>query len=126
MSSVNAFEFGKLPALAATTLRGILVKDDGSGNLTPTTAITDVALGVLPEKASVAGERMNMVLAGVVKVRGQGVITIFDHVVPSASVNGAVVTASTTGLRVGKALNTSADGDDLFIQLYDYKEIATP
>ena len=120
--------YAKLQIAAAVTEAGLLMKDNGSGKLTPTDAVDDTALGVYVGTGS-ADDFASLEMGGeVVKMRASGAITLGATLVPSAVVGdeGYVkVTAATGDAIIGKALQVAADQDTFYALLYDYKDAVT-
>lgn len=106
---MNTYPFHKA---ATTTTEGfLLLKFDGSGNLTPTTADTDVPAGV-SENTLLADQVVNLIKFGSgLKLRAEGAIAKGAKLAPSAATPGYVKTAASGDRVIGYAEQAAVDGD---------------
>tara|TARA_B100000686_G_C15858848_1_gene510904 strand:- start:136 stop:501 length:366 start_codon:yes stop_codon:yes gene_type:complete len=106
---MNTYPFYKA---ATTTTEGfLLLKLNGSGELTPTTADTDVPAGV-SENTLLEGQVVNLIQSGSgLKFRAEGAIAIGAKLAPSAATAGYVKTAASGDRVIGYASQAAADGD---------------
>lgn len=111
--------------LAAGTLTATqLLKDNGAGKLTPTTAKTEVVLGVAAAGAA-ADETVDEIVSGVALLTASGAIDAGEKIMPGAA-GAAVAHDGATGSRfVGEALTAAADGAAFLALLYNYKLAAS-
>lgn len=116
-----------LKAENAISEAGLLVKR-GTANdeFTPTTASDDTVLGVVTRKVAADEYAAVHVEPGVYLLRAQGSISQDADVMPSASTDGYVATAATSGNTiVGKALQDASDGDLFEVEVYaNHGEVA--
>ena len=122
--------------LAGQDLRGDLfellqVEDDGGvGKVIKTTAVTDVAIGVLAEDPDGAadsdGEMVAVALLhGVLKMKAGGTVTAGDIVVADTDAGRVVTVAdiatlAADSMAVGVALETAADGEIFMCLAYPW------
>lgn len=86
------------------------VKVSGSNAVTIVAASTDVALGVLQNKAA-SGQPAQVAIAGRTKVIAGAAVAAGAHVMPNAS--GLAVTATATNRARGIALTAAANANEL-------------
>jgi len=109
----------KVSAPAAVDISGgSLCKLNGSGELTPTTAVGDDFVGVVEDR-TLSGEEATAVTHGVVgQVLADSAVSAQDDIQPSGTNDGRVDVQGGGNTPVGSALDgASADGDGITVAL---------
>lgn len=109
--TVETFEAGA--DLSAKQLYFVTLAADGQIDATGNGAAAD---GVLLNKPSAAGAAASVCVHGRTKVVAGGSVTVGDDV--AADANGACVTATSSDVRLGVAMETAASGEVLTIDFF--------